>query len=127
MIERARYRNRKKGVPFNITIDHLREVATRCNGYCEVTGKDLDDEGPFRPSLDRIDPKQGYVIGNVRIVCLVANTAMLHYGEQALLALAIAMCRSRGFLMQPTAFAKRPPACGSHPAQHRARGACTSQ
>lgn len=101
MIERARYRNRHKGIPFALSIDLLREVVARADGCCEVTGHRLEDAGPFRPSLDRIDPRLGYVPGNVRIVCLITNTAMLHYGEAAFGELAIAYCRRIGVLPQP--------------------------
>lgn len=98
MIERARYRNRNKGIPVTVGINDLREVARRCKGRCEVTGRRLEDSGPFRPSLDRIDPSKGYVPPNVRIVCLITNTGMLHYGEAAFGEIAIAYCRSRGLL-----------------------------
>lgn len=96
MIERARYRNRRKGIPVAIGINDLRAIAKRCGGRCEVTGRRLEDSGPFRPSLDRIDPSLGYVPDNVRIVCLITNTAMLHYGESAFAELAIAYCRHHG-------------------------------
>lgn len=96
MIERARYRNRNKGIPFALSTELLRKVAERCGGYCEVTGHALEDEGPFRPSLDRIEPALGYVEGNIRIVCLITNTAMLHYGEAAFLELAVTACKNRG-------------------------------
>jgi hypothetical protein len=102
MIERARYKHRSKGVPFGLTMAHLREVAARCGGFCEVTGHRLEDSGPFRPSLDRITPSVGYVPGNVRIVCLITNTAMLHYGEAAFGELAIAYCRRIGVVSEPT-------------------------
>lgn len=98
MIERSRYRNRKKGVPFALTMGLMRELAERCGGYCEVSGHRLEDEGPFRPSLDRINPKVGYVPGNVRIVCLITNTAMLHYGEASFAELAISYCRRIGIV-----------------------------
>lgn len=98
MIERARYRNRNKGIPMTLGIADLRAVASRCNGRCEVTGHPLEDAGPFRPSLDRIDSSLGYVPGNVRIVCLITNTGMLHYGERAFGEIAIAYCRTMGLI-----------------------------
>lgn len=113
MIERARYKMRKKGVPMRLGINDLREIVARCNGCCEVTGRPLEDSGPFRPSLDRIEPKLGYVPGNVRIVCLVTNTAMLHYGEAAFAEIAIAYCRRIGVLADPE---QQPaPSPSSHP------------
>lgn len=103
MIERARYRNRHKGIPMELTIAFLKELFEASHGYCMVTGHALQEDGPFRPSLDRIDSERGYVPGNVRIVCLVTNTAMLHYGESAFAEIAIAYCRTTGLLPQPTA------------------------
>jgi hypothetical protein len=98
MIERARYKLRNKGIPMSIGIADMKALVERCGGYCEVSGHPLEDDGPFRPSLDRIVPTLGYVPENVRIVCLVTNTAMLHYGETAFAEIAIAYCRKRGLL-----------------------------
>lgn len=36
------------------------------------------------PSIDRIDSNKGYVRGNIRIVCYIANLAMSQFGEGAL-------------------------------------------
>lgn len=98
MVEHARTRSRKKKVPFGLTIAMVRELFARCKGYCEVTGHALQDSGPFRPSLDRIDCAAGYVMGNVRVVCWITNTAMLHFGETAFAEIAIAYCRTAGLL-----------------------------
>lgn len=98
MIERARYRNRKKGVPFAIGINHLRDIVAQAGGRCVVSGRPMEDAGPFQPSLDRINPAEGYVPGNIRIVCLIVNTAMLHYGETAFGEIAISYCRRLGLL-----------------------------
>lgn len=101
MIERARTRAKKKNIPVELSIALMRELIERCRGYCEVSGHHLEDAGPFRPSLDRIDCSKGYVPGNVRIVCLIANTAMLHFGESALAELAITYCRHRKLFEKP--------------------------
>jgi hypothetical protein len=45
---------------------------------------------PFSPSLDRIDCTQGYVAGNVRLVCLIVNFALNTFGDDAFLE----MCRA---------------------------------
>lgn len=102
MIERARLRAKKKRIPLDMPIDELRRIVARCRGYCEVSGHALEGSGPFRPSLDRIDCAKGYTPDNVRITCLIANTAMLHYGEAALAELAIAYCRNRKVFDAPT-------------------------
>lgn len=62
----------------------------RSDGRCCLTGIafNLDRLGarrrPYAPSLDRIDATQGYVPGNVRIVCVAANYAMNEWGEKVL-------------------------------------------
>lgn len=106
MIERSRHRAREKKMPFELTINSMRDLVRRSNGYCEVTGHQLEKTGPFRPSLDRINNAIGYVPSNIRLVCLITNTAMLQYGERSLLELSIAMCRTKGLL--PTDHATPP-------------------
>lgn len=97
-IERARYKAAKKRVPFGLTMEHMRGIYRDAGGVCAVSGHAFEMEGPFRPSLDRITPSLGYVDGNVRVVCLIANTAMLHYGESALLELAASVAKARNLL-----------------------------
>lgn len=58
------------------------------DGRCEVSNWpfSLEKHGsgqapyPYKPSLDRIDPQQGYVVGNLRLVCWCVNTAMNTWG-----------------------------------------------
>jgi len=73
MLLRARARATKKGIPFDITLEdiHIPEL-------CPVFNKPLKTvKNPacrdFSPSLDRINPKLGYVKGNVIVVSLKAN------------------------------------------------------
>jgi len=103
MLARAAKRASVKGIPYSLKIADVVEAAIRCGGRCEVSGVEFEDRGPFQPSLDRIVPALGYVPSNIRVVCLITNTAMLHYGEDCLFKLAIAICRNRGFLAQPAA------------------------
>lgn len=97
-IERARYRAKRKGVPFGLSMDGLRHIYRQAGGICAVSGHPFEPAGPFRPSLDRINPERGYVDDNVRVVCLIANTAMLHYGESALLELAASVAKNRNLV-----------------------------
>lgn len=73
----ARYRARKRGLPFDIT-----EQDVETPDVCPVLGVVLDywsrvgqcDKTPSnRASLDRLDPQKGYVKGNVRVVSYRAN------------------------------------------------------
>jgi hypothetical protein len=76
---RAKDRASKRGLSFSITRDQIETWLN--NGICQVTGLkfdlrfDNDKMNPLAPSLDRIDPKNGYVDGNVQMVCWVYNRA----------------------------------------------------
>jgi len=55
---------------------------------CEATGVEFTMErqsgvshSPFRPSIDRIDNKKGYIKDNCRIVCVIYNKAKSDYSE----------------------------------------------
>jgi hypothetical protein len=65
---------RQRGVEFTIAFDDLQWPE-----YCPALGIKLDYSfgtgvGPTSPSFDRIDPRKGYVPGNVIIVSNLANT-----------------------------------------------------
>lgn len=71
-IRNARSRAKKKGWDFNIDINDL-----VIPSYCPVLGMKLKISKGLHtsnsPSIDRIDPKKGYVKGNVRVISLRAN------------------------------------------------------
>jgi len=63
-----------------ISIDALELLWHTQNGCCALTGWQMTMElangvVPTNCSLDRIDSTQGYVVGNVQLVCRVANVA----------------------------------------------------
>jgi len=74
----ARHRAKKKGIPFNLEWAELEAAWT---GRCALTGIAFDmkpwkrDEhiSLYSPSLDKIDPKLGYVRGNTRWVLNAIN------------------------------------------------------
>ena len=71
MVCQARTRAAKKGVPFNITPDHVRSLYKATGGRCALTDFPFQDNGPASPlsmSIDRIVPALGYVPGNVRLI-----------------------------------------------------------
>ena len=86
MTTRIRTRCQKMGIPYDLD-DHLDELNERYNaGQCEMTGL------PFRTtlkgrrawdsaSLDRINPTDGYVYSNIRVVCFGMNAALGDWGE----------------------------------------------
>jgi hypothetical protein len=94
------FRSRKgdaksRGVVFEIELDQVLSMAKRQRWTCAVTGIKLNPKkpkgsrrSPFTPSIDRIIPSNGYVLGNVRVVCLAANFAMNEWGDDVLKKLA---------------------------------------
>lgn len=94
----ARKRAAKAGIAYSLTTDDLITLDLRSKRKCEMSGVDLDftifrngKRNPFRPSIDRKDNAKGYEIGNVRIVCSIANFAMNEWGEQPLREFVVAM------------------------------------
>jgi hypothetical protein len=71
----ARGRAKRKGVPFSITREYLRSI---CSDTCPVFGWALNYAstrlGPDSATIDRIDPKVGYVAGNIAVISHKANT-----------------------------------------------------
>lgn len=74
LLSLARQRAKKSGIPFSITEEDIK-IGTKCP-VMDVpyeTGKDHVPH-PHAPSLDRIDPRLGYVPGNVVVISRMANT-----------------------------------------------------
>lgn len=69
----ARTRARRKGITFDLLVEDVQVPAV-----CPVLGIPLQINdgcsGPDSPSLDRMDPNQGYVRGNVVVMSHKANT-----------------------------------------------------
>ena len=87
LLAMAKNRAQEKSVSFNLTHEHLVELWNENLGCCAVTGREFDLTQPTKysvninaPSLDRIIPSQGYVVGNVRLVVYILNCAMGEYG-----------------------------------------------
>lgn len=71
LTDRAQQRARRKDVPYN-----LRRQQVVVPTHCPVLGIPLIVGGPrsdASPSLDRVDPRKGYVTGNVRVISDRAN------------------------------------------------------
>lgn len=70
-LRQARKRSRELDIPFNITLDDLHVPE-----YCPVLGIKLEFSDKITnntPSIDRIVPEKGYVVGNVAIISAKAN------------------------------------------------------
>lgn len=71
LFDRARKRAQSRGLDFNITREDI-----IIPDVCPVLGIPLIlgcKRGPGSPSLDRIDPCLGYVVGNIRVISDRAN------------------------------------------------------
>lgn len=74
MFALAKQRAKKKGIPFDLDKEYLRNIVPE---KCPVLGITLKrGVGKFSdcsPSLDRLIPELGYVKGNVRVISDKAN------------------------------------------------------
>lgn len=72
----ARVSSRKRGLPCEISLEHLVSLWERQRGKCHYTGVTLSFDGLGRPesvSLDRVDSTKGYVADNVVLCCNIVN------------------------------------------------------
>ena len=99
----AQARSKRRGYPCNISSYEIDELLVEQGWRCAISGIALKaplsgskaSRDPFGPSLDRIIPHLGYVKGNVRIVCDIANCAMSGFGLENLMVLVRALQRSQ--------------------------------
>lgn len=74
----ARIRSKKFELPaVDLCEDYLFELYKKSNGTCALLGYQMVIEKghPLCPSLDQINPAEGYRLGNVQWVCWVSNRA----------------------------------------------------
>lgn len=79
LLRSAKYRAKRKGVPFSITVDDI-VIPPSCP-CCDVVlvpksmrTHHMKTGLPDSPSIDRKNPALGYVPGNVAILCMRCNT-----------------------------------------------------
>jgi hypothetical protein len=86
LLATIRTRARNRGLKYDLD-SHVDEIQARIDaGVCEVSGFPLSLEpgSPFNaPSIDRKDPKRGYVYDNIRVVCYAVNCCLGDWGEGA--------------------------------------------
>lgn len=92
MLRNAKIRAKKKGIPFDIDFDYLKQLWDRKDGHCALTGRAFvlikEEHGnihPDCPSLDKINPLLGYVKGNVRLVTYQTNVCLHNFGLDELM------------------------------------------
>jgi hypothetical protein len=84
--KKREFESKKLIFEVDITCEYLKELWEKQNGKCALTNIDLILERnhlPFQASLDRIDCSKGYVQGNVRFICLIANYARNKWDDEA--------------------------------------------
>lgn len=74
----AKGRSKKQNLPFNITKEYLKELWDKQNGKCAISGLEMTFEQcngrvPTNVSIDQINHKNGYTIGNIQLVCMAVN------------------------------------------------------
>lgn len=85
---RVRGRAKEKKLDFNLTYNYLLDLYKEQKGKCPITGLDLEstirdvhkrENVPLSKaiSVDRIDPPQGYIMGNIQLACYAANVFKL--------------------------------------------------
>jgi len=80
----AKKRAKQKGLEFNITLADILPITST---HCPVFGTQFLFQGgkvirPDSPSLDRLDPKKGYVKGNVVVISIKANNIKSAYAAE---------------------------------------------
>lgn len=86
LLSSARNRARKKGIPFDITVEDIIIPET-----CPILGipltRNLGSHGgtSSSASLDKIVPELGYVKGNVQVISLLANNMKSNATKEQLL------------------------------------------
>ena len=84
----ARYRAKKKGIPFDITLEDI-TIPTHCPYLgMEITYTRGQGAVSSNPSLDRIDSSKGYTKGNVQVISTKANTMKNNATEEQLITFA---------------------------------------
>lgn len=82
----AKYRSKRKNIKYEIDTKYLISIYPK-SGMCPILGYKLEPfqngkigQSKFSPSLDRINPRKGYIKGNVEFICGLANN-MLNNAE----------------------------------------------
>lgn len=89
-------RSKRDGLPYHLDRKWLEKKLKPM--LCEMTGLPLERgprgkfrTNPFAPSLDRIDPRLGYVKSNVRVIAFIVNRSRSDFGDEILMKMARAL------------------------------------
>ena len=88
LMRQAKNRSIKNNLPYDLNIKLLLDLWKKQSGRCALTNIDFIlkrtesyNSEPFAPSIDKINPKLGYTIDNIRLVCVAVNYALNEFGE----------------------------------------------
>jgi len=108
LVSSARQRAKKKGLPFDIDVEWVRQLFELQEEKCSETGlpfcyKERADHGygffnPFAPSLDQIKADKGYTKDNVRLVLCIVNLGLNSFGDSVFEQVAKAYLAKRALL-----------------------------
>lgn len=95
-VRRIRNGNSKtRGAVCTMTNDHVLEVWLRQKGRCALSGVKLKcwagKHDPMSASIDRIDPRKGYVDGNIRFLAWCVNSFRCHMTDKEVVRIARAI------------------------------------
>lgn len=100
LFKQAKGSAKQRGLEFDINTDDVYDQIAMNDFRCSVSGIRFDitrgmtsdgKRNAWLPTIDRIDCSDGYVRGNIRVVCLAANIAMNEWGYDTLLRLSNAV------------------------------------
>lgn len=99
LISSCRRRSKERGTNFALD-DYAEEIEKMMTLGCALTGIEFDmtrGEGnkPTAASVDRIRPSEGYIPGNVRLICRAMNSFIGEWGEDAVAHIAEAFISRR--------------------------------
>jgi len=102
LFEGTRCSAKVRNLRFALTKQDVFNLVIAANGKCMLTDIPFSDEKVvgtkkrlWRPSIDRIDSSRGYEVGNVRLICVVANFALSNHGDAVFEKLAVAYVLKR--------------------------------
>lgn len=102
LFEGTRCSAKARNLRFALTKQDVFNLVITANGKCMLTDIPFSDEKAvgakkrlWRPSIDRIDSSRGYEVGNVRLICVVANFALSNHGDAVFEKIAVAYVLKR--------------------------------
>jgi hypothetical protein len=95
----AKKRAAKCGLEFKLNILDVENLLWDQGLCCAVSGLQFRPDAaglnnfraPFRPSIDRLNCRKGYVKGNIRLVLTIVNLALSDWGDETLVEVAKAI------------------------------------